>query len=58
MQIVLANATAGFFLKQKKQDLPRLLAGFRIPQNIRLSNGSSMTGEEVLLRVCINISYQ
>jgi len=49
MQVVLANATAGFF-ETKEQDLPRLLNGFRIPQNIRLMNGSVMTGEEVFLR--------
>ena len=38
------------FFETKKSDLPRLLRAWRIPEIVRLDNGSKMPGEEVMLR--------
>ena len=38
------------FFKFKKDDLPRLLVGLQFPERCKLDGGSSMSGEEVLLR--------
>ena len=38
------------FFETKKEDLPRLLYSWRIPDKVTLPNGSTLPGEEVMLR--------
>ena len=38
------------FFETRKEDLPRLLVVLRIPEQVKLVNGSKMSGEELLLR--------
>jgi hypothetical protein len=43
-------STAKMFFKFKKQDLSLLIHLFKFPDQCKLDNGSSMSGEEVFLR--------